>query len=148
MSATVLARDFDALQTGDSFVSPSRTVTEDDVAAFAALTGDRHPQHLDAEWAATSRFGSRIAHGLLVLALGAGLVPFDPEWVVALRSVREAVFKRPVYLGDTIHLEAEVAAKRVLDGEQGLVEARWRIVDQHGRLALRATVEIVWLRER
>ena len=72
---------------------------------FAGLTGDFHPQHADAEWAAASPFGERIAHGLLVLSLAAGLVDFDPEEVLALRRVRDVVFKRPVKLGDTIRVE-------------------------------------------
>ena len=64
------------------------------MATFAGLTGDMHPQHTDAEWSAQSRFGERIAHGLLVLSCGAGLMPFDPERIVALRRVGDAVFKR------------------------------------------------------
>jgi 3-hydroxybutyryl-CoA dehydratase len=142
----VFERDFDALSVGDAFVTHGRTVTEADVVAFAALTGDRHPLHVDAEWAAVSPFGARIAHGLLVLSYGAGLLPFDPQRVIALRTVREAVFKRPVRIGDTIRLEAEVAGKRVVDRERGLVESRWRVLDQHDRLSMRATVEILWRR--
>ncbi len=44
-------------------VSRGRTITEADVVQFAALTGDLHPQHTDAAWAASSRFGERVAHG-------------------------------------------------------------------------------------
>ena len=50
----------------------------------------------------TPPFGERIAHGLLVLSIAAGLVPFDPQRVIALRRVRDVVFKRPVRFGDTI----------------------------------------------
>ena len=46
-------------------VSRGRTITEADVVQFAALTGDLHPQHTDAAWAAESRFGERVAHGML-----------------------------------------------------------------------------------
>ena len=88
-------------------MSRGRTVTESDVTAFACLTGDFHPQHTDAEWAAASPFGERIAHGLLVLSLAAGMVDFDPEEVIALRRVRDVVFKRPVKLGDTIHVDVQ-----------------------------------------
>src|SRR3954452_13432511 len=87
-----------------------RTVTEADVAMFAGLTGDFHPQHVDAEWAATSPFGERIAHGLLVLSLAAGLVDFDSDEVIALRPVRDVVCKRPVKLGDTIRVAVEMGA--------------------------------------
>jgi acyl dehydratase len=143
---TVLELDFDALGEGQRFCTRGRTVTEADVVGFAALTGDTHPQHVDADWSARSRFGERIAHGLLVLAYAAGLVPFDPERVVALRGVRDAVFKAPVKLGDTIHVEGQVASKTELDAGHGLVEVRWRVLNQRGKLVMRATIEVVWRR--
>jgi 3-hydroxybutyryl-CoA dehydratase len=125
-------------------VSRGRTITEADVAQFAALTGDTHPQHTDAVWAAGSRFGERIAHGMLVLSYAVGLVEFDPERVVALRRVANAVFKRPVALGDTIHVASAVEAVDPLDDEHSLVACGWRVLDQNDRLVVRATVELVW----
>ena len=77
-------------------VTRGRTITETDLVSFSALTGDWHPQHADAGWAAASPFGERIAHGMLVLSYGVGLLPIDPERVVALQGLRNAVFKRPV----------------------------------------------------
>jgi 3-hydroxybutyryl-CoA dehydratase len=143
---TILESDYDVLSEGDRFVTRGRTVTETDVVGFGTLTGDLHPQHVDADWSASSRFGERIAHGLLVLSYAAGLVPFDPERVVALRGVRDAVFKAPVKLGDTIHVEGEIAKKKELDPGHGLVEVRWRVLNQRGKLVLRAAVEVVWRR--
>jgi 3-hydroxybutyryl-CoA dehydratase len=95
MQPSPLALDFDGLKPGQRFTTRARTITESDVVAFATLTGDLHPQHVDADWAAASRFGERVAHGMLVLSYAVGLVPLDPDRVVALRRVREAVFKRP-----------------------------------------------------
>jgi 3-hydroxybutyryl-CoA dehydratase len=120
-----------------------RTVTERDILAFAALTGDRHPQHVDAEWSAASRFGEQIAHGLLVLSFAVGLLELDPHRVVALRRVRDAVFKRPVKIGDVIHVEAETSESRPLDAGHELVDTRLRIVNQDGQLVLRASVELL-----
>ena len=139
-------KDFDALAVGERFSTRGRTIGEADVTGFATLTGDTHPQHTDAEWAAGSRFGERIAHGLLVLSYAAGLVPFDPERVLALRRVGDAVFKQPVKIGDTIHVESEITSKRELDTGNGLVETRWRVMNQRGKLVLRVTVELVWKR--
>ena len=82
------------------------TITEADLVSFAALTGDWHPQHADAEWAAAGRFGERVAHGMLVLSYAVGLVPFDPERVVALRGLDSVTFKRPVRIGDTIRVRS------------------------------------------
>ena len=143
---TLFERDFDELVVGERFATAGRAVSEDDIATFAALTGDRHPQHVDAGWAAGSRFGEQIAHGLLVLSFAAGSMPFDPERVVALRRVADAVFKQPVLIGDTVHVEGEVTDARPIDDDNGLVECRWRVVNQHGRLVLRASVELVWRR--
>jgi 3-hydroxybutyryl-CoA dehydratase len=143
---SLFERDFDELVVGERFVTPARSVSEADIAQFAALTGDTHPQHVDAAWAAGSRFGEQIAHGLLVLSLAAGSMPFDPERVVALRRVADAVFKQPVLIGDTVHVEGEVTDVRPIDDDNGLVECRWRVLNQHGRLVLRASVELVWRR--
>jgi 3-hydroxybutyryl-CoA dehydratase len=143
-----LDKHFEALEVGNRFETRGRTVTEADVTAFAALTGDTHPQHTDAEWSARSRFGERIAHGLLVLSFGAGLVPFDPEVVVAMRGVRECSFKRPVRFGDTIRVVGEVRSKQELDHAYGLVGCRWRVLNQRDKLVMRAQVDVVWRRAR
>jgi acyl dehydratase len=126
------------------FTTAEKVVTERDILDFASLTGDSHPQHVDPEWAGGSRFGEQIAHGLLVLSFAVGLLPLNPDRVVALRRVGDAVFKQPVKIGDTLHVEGEFTRTRELDSEHGLVEARLRIVNQHGRLAVRASVELVW----
>ena len=100
MSAQVFDRDFDRLEEGARFASRGRTITESDLVSFSALTGDWHPQHADADWAAASQFGERIAHGMLVLSYAIGLLPIDPDRVVALRGIRGVIFKRPVPIGD------------------------------------------------
>ena len=69
---SLFERDFDALEPGERFATPGRTVSEADIAQFAALTGDTHPQHVDSAWAAGSRFGEQIAHGLLERTVPAG----------------------------------------------------------------------------
>ena len=134
--------------TDERFVTASRTIGEEDIMSFAKLTGDMHPQHTDAEWAAGSRFGDRIAHGLLVQACAVGLVRFDPERVVALRRVGDAVFKLPVKIGDTIHVEGQVVGSREVDDETELEEQRWRVLNQDGRMVLRMNVEVVCRRAR
>jgi len=146
VSASTFDKAFDALEVGERFSTQGRTIGEADIMGFATLTGDTHPQHTDAEWAAQSRFGERIAHGLLVLSYAAGLVPFDPDRVVALRKVGDAVFKAPVRIGDTVHVEGEVVKTRELDESHGLVECRWKVVNQRGKTVLRVAVEVVWRR--
>ena len=121
----------------------TRTITEADIAAFASLTGDEHPQHVDPAWAAGSRFGEQIAHGLLVLSLASGLMDWDPERVIALRRVRDAVFKAPVRIGDEVRVAAEVTGIRPIDEETELEACRWRVLNQDDRLVVLATVELL-----
>src|SRR3954468_18428520 len=144
MTNTVLPAD---IAPGDRFATSGRTVTESDVAGFAALTGDWHPQHADAVWAAQSVFGERIAHGMLVVSFAVGLIAFDPDRVMALRRIGDATFKRPVRLGDTIHVVGSVAETRELDDAAGLVTLALKILNQDGRVVCRARVEVLWRRD-
>jgi 3-hydroxybutyryl-CoA dehydratase len=120
-----------------------RTVGEDDILAFAALTGDRHPQHVDVEWSGGSRFGEQIAHGLLVLSFAVGLLELDPDRVVALRRVRDAVFKRPVKIGDVIRADSRTTGTQRVDDDHELVDVRLRVVNQHDQLVMRASLELL-----
>ena len=138
---------FEALEAGQEFTTRGRTVTEADVVGFASLSGDWHPQHCDAAWAAESAFGERIAHGMLVIALASGLVPFDPGRVVALRRVSDATFKRPVRFGDTLRVEGRIAEVAPASDEAGLVTFAWNVVNQDGRTVCRARVEVLWKRD-
>jgi 3-hydroxybutyryl-CoA dehydratase len=143
-TAGVFDSGFEELTVGDRFATPARTVRKSDILRFAALTGDSHPQHVDPGWAESSRFGEQIAHGLLVLSFAVGLLPLDPDRVVALRRVGDAVFKQPVKIGDTVHVEGKISSLTKLDAEHGLVEATLRILNQEGRLVARLRAELVW----
>lgn len=138
------AAPFDSLVVGHRFSTRARTVTEADVVGFAGLTGDYHPHHTDAEWARDHGFGQRIAHGMLIVSFAVGLLPFDPDRVLALRRIGEVVFKRPVLLGDTIHAGGEIAHLSEIDERAGLVAFRYSIINQHGKLACRGLVEVLW----
>jgi acyl dehydratase len=146
MSVNGLHAPVAELEPDASFTSRGRTITEADLVSFSALSGDWHPQHADAAWAETSRFGERVAHGMLVLSYAVGLVGFDPERVVALRGLDDVVFKRPVKIGDTIRVEGRVEGVRPLDDEVALVDLVWRIVNQDGVTVARAKVAAVWRR--
>lgn len=142
----LFAADFDNLRRGQTYTSRPRPIRSSEIAVFAVLSGDHHPIHTDPEWAARGPFGKPIAHGLLVLSCAAGVLPLDPERVLALRRIREVVFKRPLAAGDAIVVECNVAATKPIDEETGLVECEWRIRGEDGRLRVRARVEILWRR--
>jgi acyl dehydratase len=121
----------------------TRRITQVEIDTFAAVSGDHHPQHVDATWAASSMFGERVAHGMLVLSCAAGLVPLEPERVVALRHV-DATFKRAVRPGDAIHVDVRATSERRLDSHHRLIASRWRILNQDDQLVALATVEVLW----
>ena len=81
---------------------------------------------------------------MLVISYAVGLVPFDPDRVVALRGLDSLAFKRPVMIGDTIRVRTRVETVRRLDDEQALVTSAWRIVNQHEEVVARARVEAIW----
>jgi 3-hydroxybutyryl-CoA dehydratase len=138
---------FDRLSVGQRFQGGERTVSDTDVIVFCALTGDWHPQHCDPDWAASSPFGERIAHGMLVLSLAVGLVPLDPERVLALRRVSDGVFKRPVRLNDVISVAGKITGLRPIDERGGLVDFSWQVRNQDRALVCRANVQVLWRRD-
>jgi len=135
---------FERLSVGQLFRSGERAVRDTDVIVFSALTGDWHPQHCDPEWAARSAFGERIAHGMLTLSLAVGLLPLDPERVLALRRLGDAVFKRPVRLNESIYVAGEIVSLAPVDELAGLVGFSWAIRNQDDALVCRARVEVLW----
>lgn len=103
---------FDDFSLGDRFRSPGRTVGEAHYLFFAGMTGDNHPLHYDEEYARRTRFGGRVAHGLLVMSLTAlGASPLSPRLEHAMIAFAEqrCRFLRPVLIGDTVHTTFEVA---------------------------------------
>ena len=132
----LFSEPLEALEVGARFTTRGRTITEADVVAFSGLTGDWHPQHADAEWARDSAFGERIAHGLLGLSIQQGLLDrVVPGQAVGPLAAVKWKFKGPIKIGDTIHVEARVAAKK--DGERpdaGLITVERRVVNQRGEV--------------
>ncbi len=81
-------------------------VTEETIEAYAEVSGDDNPIHLDAEYAAETMFGGRVAHGMLsagVVSAAVGDLPGDVVYVS-----QELSFEQPVYPGDTVTATAEV----------------------------------------
>ena len=99
---------FEELEAGQAFTTRGRTVTEADVVGFASLTGDWHPQHTDAQWADSSPFGGRIAHGLLVGGIISSLLANELPGPGTVYVGQELSFRAPVRIGDEVRCEVEV----------------------------------------
>lgn len=80
----------------------SQVITEADVSAFSLLSGDTNPIHLDEEYAKTSRFKKRIAHGLLSASFFSALFGTKLPGKGCVYVSQSLNFKRPVYIGDTV----------------------------------------------
>jgi len=121
-------RAFYDLKIGDTLISPSRTVTLDDIETFAHFTGDTFYAHLDEDAAkANPFFPGRVAHGYLLLSFAAGLfVQPDPGPVLANTGLDGLRFLQPVSPGDSIHVHLTVKAKTPRNGEYG--EVRWHVL--------------------
>jgi len=101
---------FEEFSVGQKITSVARTVAESDIMTFAGLTGDYNQIHTDAEFAKGTQFGGRVAHGLLGLSLAVGLLMRTgvlEGTVLAFREIVEWKFIKPVFIGDTLHVEME-----------------------------------------
>jgi acyl dehydratase len=109
------ARSWESFGVGDRYRTESITITETHVVSWAGLTGDWVPLHVDAEYAAASEFGERIAHGPLTLALALGLTTrtgIFGDSVLAWLGLDELRLPLPVKFGDTIHAMVTVRSSR------------------------------------
>jgi 3-hydroxybutyryl-CoA dehydratase len=145
MGRNLLDKHFDEIELGERLRTRGRTITEADIVAWCALTGDWYVLHSDAHYAAATRFGQRIAPGLLVLAFAAGLgIPPDAPAIIANYGSDQLRFTAPVFIGDTLHLEAEVHEKAVKRaGRDGVVRLRWDMVNQNGVTVMASDLQIL-----
>lgn len=99
------------LQVGQS-AQISKTVTDADVVAFAHLVGDVNPVHIDDAFAAKTRFGKRIAHGMFGASMISAVLGTQLPGSGTIYLSQTLRFLVPVYLGDTIHAEVTVVKVR------------------------------------
>lgn len=103
----LVSHTFGSLRTGMRDVS-TRTVTQADVEAFADLSGDHNPLHLDEEFARQTRFGERIVHGMFTASLLSAALGTRLPGMGSIYLSQTLSFRRPVRLGDTVTVVVEV----------------------------------------
>jgi acyl dehydratase len=112
---------FEDLQVGMTMITKGRTITESDIVNFAGLSGDFNPLHTDAEYAAKTEFGQRIAHGALGLSIATGLanqLGFMEGTVIAFTAL-DWKYRAPIFIGDTIHVEITVNQSKAMPASGG-----------------------------
>lgn len=125
---------YEDFEVGQRFESKDKLVTQDDISAFAKLSGDTNRLHIDPQYARSTRFKGTIAHGIFTISLALGLwhsLDLTNETVIAFVELDQATFMLPVYPGDSIRLLSEVLSKRELKSnkEAGLVTWKDRVID-------------------
>ncbi len=134
---------FEEFETGQRVVTAGRTITESDIVTFAGLSGDFNQIHLDAEYSKSALSGQRIAHGLLVLSIAEGLVVqtgIMEGTIMVFREITEWKFIKPVFIGDTIHVEVEIKEARPMSRlSGGLVAIELDVKNQHGDRVMKGT---------
>lgn len=107
---------FDDLFVGMRFRSPGRTITDADLVSFAGLTGDYSELHTSDVYAQSSQFGRKVAHGMLGLAYAHGLMWARTgelrETAIAFLGIDGWKFVGPIFVGDTIFVDYELAELR------------------------------------
>jgi 3-hydroxybutyryl-CoA dehydratase len=119
----------------------TKTITADDVAMFAEVSGDNQPLHLDKAFAAKTRFKKPIAHGMLSAglisaALGTKLAPA----FVAVYLSQQLRFRMPVNIGDTITADLEVTA---VDAEKRILTVRTDCLNQNGEAVVKGEATVL-----
>ncbi|HSL23733.1 MAG TPA: MaoC/PaaZ C-terminal domain-containing protein [Vicinamibacterales bacterium] len=130
---------FEDFASPEDATSRGRTVTEADVMAFAGLTGDFTELHTNEEYAKTTTFGRRIAHGALVFGISIGLTTrmnLLEDTLLAFAGVDKLRFVSPVFIGDTIHVVKRVVERQALGATQGTIVFESRVLNQRGELVL------------
>ncbi len=139
-------RGFEDFEAGATVRTRGRTVDNSDLIAFAGLVGNYYPIHIDEELGRSGRFGSRLAHGSLVLSIAIGLFEQTGTFgdaVVAMLEMTGVRATAPVLPGDTIHAEVEaVVPPDQRGGAHGTLDLEYSVINQRGEgvLSFRQTV--------
>ncbi|TWC69786.1 MaoC/PaaZ C-terminal domain-containing protein [Herbaspirillum sp. SJZ099] len=134
---------------GQIFTSSGRTITEADLTMFSMISGDWNPIHADAEFARGTRYGQRLVHGTLGIAICTGMlhqIGIFEQSVIAMLGLREWNFKQPIVVGDTVHLELEIlSVEPGKSGRSGKLGRRFRLRNQRGEVAQEGDSDVLVL---
>ena len=130
----------DDMTVGTVYPGADKPISEADFRAFAQMTGDDHPIHYDETYAKQSRFGGRVAHGLLLMAhtaLGASVLSRHLEDSMIAFVSQDCRFLKPVLVGDHVRAELEVAEVSPKRGRDfGVLRFKVRLFNQRGETVL------------
>lgn len=143
--STMYYEDFEI---GMKFDSPDRTITENDVMMFAEISGDYHPLHTDEEYGKKTRFGKRVAHGMLGISVATGLMGqtgvFEDS-VIAMLGINNWAFLGPIFIGDTLSVRFTITEKRSSksNSKAGIVNRYFELINQHGEIIQKGDMPVM-----
>jgi 3-hydroxybutyryl-CoA dehydratase len=129
------------LKIGDAF-STTREITDELIRQFAELSGDHNPIHLDEEFARTTRFGRRIAHGMLSGALISAVLGYEFKERRIVYLSQTMMFSAPTFIGDTITATATVVGIR---NDKPVVTLETICTNQDGVVTVRGEAAVMLL---
>ena len=140
---------FEDYRIGDVRETTGRTITETDFVIHAGHTGDFFPHHLDAEFAKTTPFGQRIAHGTMTFAIGIGLTASLVNPAAFTYGYDRLRFPKPVFIGDTLRTRVTISSKEddPKRPQFGRVVEKCEVLNQKGEVVL-ACEHILLVRKR
>lgn len=143
------AKWYEDVAVGESFATGGIVVTETHVMNFAGLTGDFFDLHVDDEFARRLGFPGRVAHGILGLAMVDGLKNRAETRFRAVASLGwNWKFGKPILIGDRIHAEIKVAAKReTRRADRGILTLAFEVLNQRGEVVQEGTNDLMVLRK-
>ncbi|NHJ14460.1 MAG: MaoC family dehydratase [Candidatus Thorarchaeota archaeon] len=133
---------FDDISIGQK-AEVTHVITEGDIQTFGDLSGDYNPLHFDDEWAKTTLFKGRIAHGILTASFISTAIGMQLPGPGTIYLKQEMEFKRPVRIGDTITAKIEVVEK---DADTQHIKIRTTCINQNERTVLEGHALVTLMR--
>ena len=126
------------LAVGASYVGTARTLTQSDLSLSCMLTGDWHPIHADEVFCRAEGMPGPMFHGPYGILLAMGMSTRLPEFakpVIGALGLREWCYRRPLLVGDTVHVRTSICEKRIASsGGRAVVERRFELLDTQSRI--------------
>lgn len=136
---TISNRPFDTIKIGD-FCDRKHTVCDEDLLLFARASGDLNPLHLDEEYAATTPFKQRIAHGMFTGGLISAALAMDLPGPGTIYLSQDLQFKRPVCIGDQLSVVLTAIEKH---SEKPIVTLSCEVTNQDGKAVVVGTAKVM-----
>jgi acyl dehydratase len=124
---------------GDT-ASITKTITDEDIRKFADASGDHNPLHLDEEFAKTTRFGRRIAHGMLSASLISAVIAGELPGEGSIYLAQTLQFVAPVFPDDTVTAKVTIVSQRE---DKPIVKLATVCTNQHGEVVVKGEATVL-----